>query len=217
MISVPAFAQNGRIRLTQVRNDGKPARELVVGASNIIGRSEGDFTFPNDSAMQPKHARVLVDSGQLFVEPMAGAATYFSLVGPYRLQTGDVIKLGGQILEFQANSAALEMAASTGATVKEVSAKLQKPVAELLSLSDQKHFSLPGEETTFGRTKGTYTFADSAMSRSHARIYHRGEDFFIEDTGSTNGTFMKVRERTPVPDTAIVSVGGQLFRVVRDK
>ena len=81
--------------------------------------------------------------------------------------------------------------------MKEASAKLEKPIAELVSLTDRQRFGLPDSEITFGRTKGTYTFPDTAMSRSHAKIYHRGEDFFIEDTGSTNGTFVKAREKTP--------------------
>jgi class 3 adenylate cyclase/pSer/pThr/pTyr-binding forkhead associated (FHA) protein len=217
LVAVPAVAQNTRLKLVQVRNDGRPGRELMLEApSSIIGRSEGEFTFPNDSVMQSKHALVSVESGQLFVEPIGGGAVFFSLIGPYRLQPGDLIKMGSQTMEFRANSAALEMAASTGTTIKEVSAKLPAPVAELVSTADHKTFPLPDTETTFGRTKGTYTFADNAMSRSHAKIYHRGEDFFIEDTGSTNGTFMKAREKTPVPDGAVVSVAGQLLRVVRE-
>ena len=217
LVAVPAMAQNSRIKLLQVRNDGRPGRELALDSpTSVIGRSEGEFTFPNDSAMQPRHARVSVESGQLFIEPIGGGDLFFSLIGPYRLQAGDRVKMGSQILEFKVNSSALEMAASTGATIKEVSAKLPAPVAELVSTSDQKAFPIPDTETTFGRTNGTYTFSDTAMSRSHAKIYHRGEDFFLEDTGSTNGTFVRAREKTPVPDGAIVSVAGQLLRVVRE-
>src|SRR5437763_16078631 len=108
------------------------------------------------------------------------------------------------------------MAATTGTTINEILAKVSAAVAELVSTADHLTFPLPDTETTFGRTKGTYTFADNSMSRSHAKIYHRGEDFFIEDTGSTNGTFVKAREKTPVPDSAIVSIAGQLLRVVRE-
>ena len=71
--------------------------------------------------------------------------------------------------------------------------------------------------TTWGRTKATYTFpTDTAMSRSHAKVYHRGEDFFLEDTGSTNGTFVLVKEETPVPDGAMVVLASQRLKVVRE-
>jgi len=31
------------------------------------------------------------------------------------------------------------------------------------------------------------------MSRSHAKVYQRGDSYFLEDVGSRNGTFIKVR------------------------
>src|SRR3954469_14268765 len=73
LVAVPAMQQGVRIKLMQVRNDGRPGRELELQESvSIIGRSEGQFTFPNDSVMQTKHARILIESGQLFVEPIGG-------------------------------------------------------------------------------------------------------------------------------------------------
>lgn len=216
MISVPAYAQNVRIKLLQIRNDGRVARELVLGPSNVIGRSDCEFTFPNDATMQAQHARATIESGQLFLEPLDGAPVFFSLVGPYRLRPGDVIKMGSQRFEFHADCAALEMASTTGTTMKDISDKLHSAIAGFVSLADQKHFPLSENETTFGRTKGTYVFADTAMSRAHAKVYHRGEDFFIEDTGSTNGTFVKAREKTPIPEGATVAIAGQLLRVIRE-
>jgi pSer/pThr/pTyr-binding forkhead associated (FHA) protein len=51
------------------------------------------------------------------------------------------------------------------------------------------------------------------MSRAHCKIYHRGEDFFVEDLGSRNGTFIKVRGKAPVPNGATVLVGSQVFKL----
>ena len=51
------------------------------------------------------------------------------------------------------------------------------------------------------------------MSRSHARILQRGEDFVLEDAASRNGTFVNLRGKTPVTDGSAVLVGSQLFRV----
>ena len=82
--------------------------------------------------------------------------------------------------------------------------------------ADQKHYNVLEGQITWGRTKATYTFpTDTAMSRSHAKVYHRGEDFFIEDMGSTNGTFIMAREETPVPQGAILAIGGQRLKVQR--
>jgi len=68
----------------------------------------------------------------------------------------------------------------------------------------------------FGRTRGTYVFPDdNLMSRSHARITQRAEDFLLEDLGSRNGTFVKVRRKTPVPSGSALLIAGQLLRVSR--
>jgi pSer/pThr/pTyr-binding forkhead associated (FHA) protein len=55
------------------------------------------------------------------------------------------------------------------------------------------------------------------MSRAHARVYHRGEDFFLEDTGSTNGTFVMAREKTPIPAGVVLTLGGQRLKVFREE
>ena len=185
----------------------------------MVGRTQGDVTFPNDEYMQPAHARLLVDSGQLFVEPMPEADSFFSLVGSFRLQHGDVVSFGSQVLEFRVDEAALAAASCTGTGLGELNAMLHGAVAEFVSLNpDAKRYPIREQQTTWGRTKATYTFpTDTAMSRSHAKVYHRGEDFFIEDVGSTNGTFVMAREKTPIPAGAVLSIGGQRLKVSRDE
>jgi class 3 adenylate cyclase/pSer/pThr/pTyr-binding forkhead associated (FHA) protein len=220
MVPVPNIAARIKFKLVQFRTDGRPSREFELPSSiTSIGRTAGDFTFPQDGMMRTPHARLIVESGQLFVEPVEQAVAFFSLVGPYRLQQGDIIKIGNQLLEFRINAAALEMAAMMGTGIKELSVMLQHPVAEFVSTgADQKRYSVLEGQATWGRTKATYVFpTDTAMSRSHAKVYHRGEDFFIEDTGSTNGTFVMAKEKTPLPEGAILSIAGQLLRVCREQ
>jgi pSer/pThr/pTyr-binding forkhead associated (FHA) protein len=155
----------------------------------------------------------------MFLEPVDGAAAFFSLVGSYRLQHGDIVKIGAQVLEFGVDEAALAAASNTGTGIHELAALLHGPVAEFVSTGgDRKHYPLQGEQTTWGRTNATYVFpTDTAMSRSHARVYHRGEDFFIEDTGSTNGTFVMAKEKTPIPPGVFLAIGGQRLKVFREE
>ncbi|HUS18786.1 MAG TPA: adenylate/guanylate cyclase domain-containing protein [Terriglobales bacterium] len=210
------FSQQSKIRLAQVRTDGQTAREFDVSGQATIGRTQGDFTFPHDTQMQPQHCRLNVEVGQLWAAPLDQAPVFFSLIGSYRLEQGDIVKIGNQMFEFRVNQAALEMGNVLGAGVGELSLLLQHPIAEFVSMgADQKHYSVLEGQTTWGRTKATYTFpTDTAMSRTHAKVYHRGEDFFIEDMGSTNGTFVMAREETPVPQGAILSIGGQRLKVL---
>ena len=210
-------AQRVAFRLMQIRNDGKQAREFELKSQLTIGRLNGDITFPHDGCMISPHVRLVVDKGQLFVDPVGEAVTFFSLVGPWRLQDGDLVRMGSQVMAFRVNTAALEMASMNGTDIIELSAVLQYPVAEFVStIGDNKRYSVLSGNVSFGRTKATHTFpTDSSMSRSHAKAFHRGEDFFLEDIGSTNGTFVMARGKTPIPDGVTLLVGGQLLKVVR--
>ena len=205
-------------KLQHIRSDGsKGAEHEVKQGGMLIGRSEGDLTFPHDAKMQPRHARISLAGGQLFVESIENAGVFFSLVGAYRLQQADVIRMGQQVLQFRADMAEVETAAVSGIRIGDLSSMLDRPPAEFVGIgADKGHYPIREDEVTWGRNKATYTFPDDFnMSRSHAKVYHRGEDFFLEDSGSRNGTFVKVREKTQVPAGATLSVGGQLLRVVR--
>ncbi len=216
---VAPAAPKVRYKLVQLRNDGNPGRELELSSgSALIGRVQGQFTFPNDEYMQPAHTRLMLESGQLFLEPMPEADTFMSLVGSYRLQSGDVISFGNQVLEFRVDEGAVAEAAQSGKDFGELSAVLHGPVAEFVSLdADGRRYPILEQQVTWGRTKATYTFpTDTSMSRAHAKVYHRGEDFFLEDAGSTNGTFVMAREKMTVPAGAILSIGGQRLKVFRE-
>jgi class 3 adenylate cyclase/pSer/pThr/pTyr-binding forkhead associated (FHA) protein len=220
IISKSDYAPYVRFKLVQIRSDGRSGKEFeVVSKEAYIGRDKGDLVFPHDDIMRSPHAKLVVEDGQLFLEPVEDSVSFFSLIGPYRLQREDVVKIGSQLLEFRADAEALESASLTGTAITTLSTLMQGPVAEFVSLnSDHKHYPLTEEQTTWGRTKATYVFPnDTTMSRAHAKVYHRGEDFFIEDAGSTNGTFIMAKERTPIPEGVILSVAGQLLRVSRDE
>ncbi len=214
----PQVASTLRFKLQQVRKDGSPGivHSLQPGPA-VIGRNQGNLTFPHDNKMQSRHARVLIQEGQLFVEPIDGSSVFFSLIGPYRLQEGDVVRMGQQSFQFRVNATALASAAASGLHIRDLAELLDTAPAEFASTGpDQGHYLLREEEVTWGRIKGTYTFPDDlSMSRSHAKVFHRGEDFFLEDTGSRNGTFVKVREKTHLPVGVTLLIGGQLLRVAQ--
>ena len=53
-----------------------------------------------------------------------------------------------------------------------------------------------GEELTIGRAEGCAVALadDTFVSQLHARVFLRGGDFWVEDLGSTNGTFLNGRK-----------------------
>ncbi len=212
-----------KFRLQHIRKDGSIGSEHdLAGGALTIGRADADLKFPADPQMAEMHARFLVDRGQLYVEDLSGGRGVFvRLVATYMMQNGDVIMMGRQVFQFREKTEAMSAAAATGTGIMEISSMIKEPVAEFIAVTAQgadenSRFPLLDQEVTWGRNRGTYIFPDDGfMSRSHAKVYQRGENFFIEDVGSRNGTFIKVRGQAPVPVGATVLVGGQLMKVAQ--
>jgi pSer/pThr/pTyr-binding forkhead associated (FHA) protein len=54
-----------------------------------------------------------------------------------------------------------------------------------------------GEELTIGRAEKCHVVVDDTyVSQVHARFYANGDSYFIEDLGSTNGTYLNRRRIT---------------------
>jgi hypothetical protein len=54
-----------------------------------------------------------------------------------------------------------------------------------------EHFLPEGERTSIGRSPDNDIFLDDVtVSRKHAVLIRRGDEFFIEDLGSLNGTYV---------------------------
>jgi adenylate cyclase len=205
--------------LQRLAPDGSAIGEYPIPLRGItIGRTEGDVKFPEDARVSALHARFSLEQGQPMVEDVSGKGNIFiRLIATYTLQPGDVIAMGALLFKFISRPDLVAAATTLGRTLSNITELLNEPAAELLVINPGRkaRYPLRQEEVRLGRTNGSYTFnEDPLMSRSHARIYHRGEDFFLEDLQSLNGTFVRVRRRAPVPFGAPVLVGREVLRVV---
>ncbi len=212
-----------RFKLQHIRKDGSVGSEHELRNGVLtIGRLEGDLKFGADPQMAESHAKFFVERGQLYVDDLSGGKGIFvRLIATYTLQNNDVVMMGRQVFQFREKTEAVAAAAATGTAIMEVASIIKEPVAELVAVNAQgvdenSRFPLLDQEVTWGRNRGTYIFPeDGFMSRAHAKVYQRGDSFFLEDVGSRNGTFIKVRGRSPVPVGATVLVGGQLLKIAQ--
>lgn len=87
--------------------------------------------------------------------------------------------------------------------------------------SDEHVYPFEGDVMTIGRHRSNHVPVknDSKVSRGHCKIFKRGSEFFIEDSGSANGTLVngellpKQRERMLIGGEQI-GVGETTFRFV---
>ena len=72
------------------------------------------------------------------------------------------------------------------------------PVLRLVAPAELKGRSFPlGEEVTVGRAAGCQvTIDDTYASQLHARVFLRDGQVYVEDLGSTNGTYLNRRKVT---------------------
>jgi pSer/pThr/pTyr-binding forkhead associated (FHA) protein len=100
---------------------------------------------------------------------------------------------------------------------RERGAKLHLKVVEPEQLRGHS-YDLP-EEVTVGRAAGCgVRVEDSYTSSLHARVYRRDSTLWVEDLGSTNGTWVnaeRIGEPTKLGRGDLVQVGGTVFEVTR--
>jgi DNA-binding response OmpR family regulator len=88
------------------------------------------------------------------------------------------------------------------------------PVPYLLDLSGKEH-ALAEEVSTIGRgVENDIVIVSKRVSREHARIRREGRKLFLEDLGSTNGTYLNdQRIQSPVilRDGDRITVGDMVF------
>jgi class 3 adenylate cyclase len=212
-----------RATLQRLTAEGNVSGEYLLTSDGItVANRESEAPSADQPNSPFVRARFSLLDGQAMVEEVSGRGRVFiRLVGPYTLEQGDILLMGTRLFKFVCRPEVAAAATTLAKTVLNVSELLNQPAAEFRALtldgsSRPEIYPLRAEEITLGRTKATYTFPDNTlMSRSHVRVYQRGEDFFLEDLNSRNGTFVMVRAKVPVPFGAPVLVGAQGFRVVQ--
>jgi sigma-B regulation protein RsbU (phosphoserine phosphatase) len=81
-------------------------------------------------------------------------------------------------------------------------------------------FALNGDSLLIGRQEDVSIYLDSlAVSRQHARIERHGGEYYIEDVGSSNGTFLngkRIAGATLITEKDVLQIGPYVLRLRPD-
>jgi pSer/pThr/pTyr-binding forkhead associated (FHA) protein len=214
------------IRLVLVGRDGREGEAFPLPYAGIeIGR-HGAIGFPSDPFVSPHHAKIVpIDGGVHIVDLSSRNGVYLRVTEPTPVYPGDHFLLGNQLLRLDRLEGAWQEQPLDEYDVRGFGSPVKPPWAMLVRVCvgeiEDDRYHLRGAEMTIGREQGEIVFpSDGFLSRAHARIrmevYDNAMNVMLEDLGSANGTYLRVRGSANVPYGAMFRVGDQIFRVRHD-
>jgi pSer/pThr/pTyr-binding forkhead associated (FHA) protein len=92
-------------RLLQLTPAGVPRDVYHLGRTEIVvGREKTDLVFSDDELVSTRHAKFTLHGGRIYLEDLASLnGTFLSLREPHVLMSGDVFRLGNEVLRFETN------------------------------------------------------------------------------------------------------------------
>jgi pSer/pThr/pTyr-binding forkhead associated (FHA) protein len=214
-----AANQHAGFRLVVVHRDGTDGITYnLLGDQIDIGRTEGDLLF-EDPHLAPRHARIVASlTGRVLTPLEARNGVYVRLRGAVDLQDGDYVLMGKQVLKFEVVSEPernVRPALEHGVVV--FGTPVRPPWARLKQITPagvgRDIFHLTRPDIVLGREIGDIIFSeDEFMSRRHAQISYRNGRGHIEDLGSSNGTFLRLRGPHGLASGDLIRLGDELLR-----
>jgi hypothetical protein len=205
-----------RFTLTLLRVDGTDAGVHNCADDHaVIGRETGGI-FASDASLSPLHARFERRGDRLFVTDSNSLnGVYRRLVRnvPQGLENGDGFRIGQEVLRYE-----LLPQGDAGSDVQTLGSPRHGVRARIVSVIGRGEYgnasSIPAGGLLLGRERGDVLFPeDGYVSGLHCRLHHDGNQAFIMDLGSSNGTFVRLRGETELGANDVLLMGQQLFRV----
>lgn len=210
-------APAGSVVLTALRADGSEAGTYTLPNANItVGRETGGI-FAGDSYLSPRHATFKQAPGRVTVKDEA------SLNGVYRKLTrdvavevkpNDVFRIGQEIIKFEP----LTPQPPSPDGVERLGSPSKGYVGRIALVIGRdttgNAFPIPETGIHLGRERGDVLFPeDGYVSGLHCRLSWEAGKLMLTDLGSSNGSFVRLREETDVKSGDVLLMGQQLFRV----
>jgi pSer/pThr/pTyr-binding forkhead associated (FHA) protein len=212
-------------RLVVVRRDGTDGEaHPLVSDTFDVGRTEGSLTFADDPYLGQRHARFVVVGATVKVRPIDTVnGVYLRLRAAVEIGPGDQILVGKEVLRFEPLALEERDPPSLvehgvrifGSVQREAWGRLRQ-LTGAGTTRDVWHLTRP--ELVLGREEGDVTFPDDEyLSRRHATVRRipQGQGSRtarLEDLGSSNGTFLRLRGEHELKTGDVLRLGDQLLR-----
>ena len=212
--AAPSVATKGQLIL--INPDGSPGESfpLADGATQV-GRNVGG-AFASDLYLSPIHATFTFEGDKLFVSDegsLNGINLKLDRNHPVALEDGSVFRIGQEILRFEKIRQPEKVDG-----VERMGSPNPGFLGRICTVTGRasigEAFTIPPDGMYIGRERGDVTFPeDGYVSGLHCRIHQDGGQVVLTDVGSSNGTFLRLREKRELSNGEFVLMGQQLFCV----
>lgn len=208
--------------LVSVNRDGTDGDSYPLrGEWMDVGRGDSaDIEFPDDRFLALRHARLEHDDDGAAVTPVDELnGVYRRISGEVQLDSGDILLVGREVLRFELVEDEERVIAPLirhgiamfGSPPREPWGRVQQLIPNG-GVRDVRY--LIGDALILGREEGDLVFRDDAfLSRRHAMLKFKNGRASIEDLSSSNGTFLRIHQRTKLRNGDHLRMGDQLFRI----
>ncbi|MEJ7599084.1 MAG: FHA domain-containing protein [Kofleriaceae bacterium] len=211
----PMQMQRARLSMTLIRPDGtEGGTHDLRNGENKLGRSFGPV-FENDGYLSPTHAQLDLRAPSGVVRDLDSLnGVFVKMTQEEELTNGQIIRIGQELLRFELIASPEPTADGTelmGSPNPGYWGKLTVIIGRDITGAA---FPLLGDSVTLGRERGEINFPDDGyVSGLHARVNLRDNRIYLQDLGSSNGTFIKVNGERAIGHDSFVLLGQQLFRL----
>jgi len=207
-------------RLVVIKGEGGDgATYHLQGTTTTIGRSAGDVTFSEDPFLSPEHAKFISQTGRLFVQDLDSAnGVFLRIKKPTPLEDRSHILVGEQLLLVKHRPFG-DGSPNENGTYFYGSPRPPGEFQVIQHLAGGglgRTVTADGASLSMGREGNTMNFPDDRfISGNHARLdaSSDGDHVILTDTGSRNGTFIRITGAQELFHGDYLFVGQQLLRV----
>ena len=183
----------------------------------VLGRTEGDLTFPGDATLSSPHARLFVSGGRLMAEDLSSRNGLFHRVTQaIELVHGMRFLVGEQVLRFEYFNPVRILKQPDGTYFCGSAAPQWKfRLVQILKGGVEGNvYCYSTKVVTIGREDSDINYPDDRfISYQHALIEAKDGRYYLSDRGSRNGTYVQVDQPLEIAKGDIVAVGKALLRV----
>jgi pSer/pThr/pTyr-binding forkhead associated (FHA) protein len=215
-----AMQAPGKARLILIRGDQgvDGLSYLLQGTEHVAGRADAQILFPDDPWLSPRHANFIYRGEKLVVRDEGSLnGVYVRLRQPLPIEPGDYFLCGEQVFRLEGTPKDTS-GPDPDMTYFYSSPKRPSPfrIVQILKGGAPGMVYCARENTAqVGREESDLNFPEDVyMSGNHAKIeLAPNGKFTLTDSGSKNGTYLRIKGERELAHGDYLFLGKQLLRV----